>query len=188
MKFGTPTEITSDNGTQFISEAVQKLMKILHTTNIRTTTYHSEGNGQVERFNDTLCTMLSKLVNENKDDWDELLPFATWAYNTTWHRTIKTTPYRMVFNRDPTLTLDKAFEGLSQVNGHYSYSLRDNFSAIKNLIKSHIELEQEKMKTRYDSKRRPIEFRVGEKVLLVNNKNIVGESKKLRIHKIGSAV
>ena len=46
----------------------QSLCRCLGIDHARMTTYHPQGNGQVERFNRTLESMLSKMVNENQKD------------------------------------------------------------------------------------------------------------------------
>jgi hypothetical protein len=40
---------------------------------VSSTTYYPQGNGQVESTNKVIGTLLTKLVSENKTDWDENL-------------------------------------------------------------------------------------------------------------------
>ena len=40
----------------------------------KTTPYHPESDGLVERFNRTLLMMLAMFAGEHKDDWDDLIP------------------------------------------------------------------------------------------------------------------
>jgi len=61
-RFGTPLEIVSNNGPQFLSEVVENLLARLAMKHRFTTMYKPSINGLVERTNTTLCSMLVKEV------------------------------------------------------------------------------------------------------------------------------
>ena len=66
----------------------------------RTTAYHPQCDGQVECQNQTLQNILSSFVSQDKDDWDDWVSLAVYAYNTSCHASIGFSPYEMVFGRD----------------------------------------------------------------------------------------
>ena len=66
----------------------------------RTSPYHSQGNGQVERHNCVDADVLSKYCAENPRDWDTLLPYVNFVYNTTIHRTTGATPFSLVYGQE----------------------------------------------------------------------------------------
>ena len=72
----------------------------------RTTPYRPQGNGQVERFNRVIADTLSKYCAEKPQEWDAYLPYITFVYNTTVHRTIGATPYSMIFGREAQYPID----------------------------------------------------------------------------------
>ena len=72
----------------------------------RTTPYHPQSDELVERFNKTLLEMLSKTVLEREHDWDLFLPSLLFAYRTSAHETTGTTPFQLMFSRDPQLPED----------------------------------------------------------------------------------
>ena len=99
------TEVLLDNGTNRSSALFGDVCAILKIRKIWTSPYHSQGDGQVERFNRTLNNMLSHFVNENQDNWDTLLPLLSLAYNATFNYTIQQTPfYIMLSQQAPSLT------------------------------------------------------------------------------------
>ena len=65
-RYGVPLYLHSDQGSNFNSEVITSLCKQLGIERTRTTAYHPQANGQVERFNHTLESMLSKVINDNQ--------------------------------------------------------------------------------------------------------------------------
>ena len=63
--YGLPEQLYSDQSQNILSVAIQELCKL----KTRTTLYHAMGNGQAERFNQTLLKMLGTSTNEQKSDW-----------------------------------------------------------------------------------------------------------------------
>ena len=106
MKFGAPDVIHTDQGSNFNSELMHDICRIFMIEKTRTTPYHPQGNGQVERFNRVIADTLSKYCAKKPQEWDVYLPYITFVYNTTVHRTIGATPYSMIFGREAQYPLD----------------------------------------------------------------------------------
>ena len=71
---------------------------------------HNSRSNNVERQNGTIRALLERYIVAQKshpDDWDLQLPRICQAYNQTPHTTTKVSPYRLVFNRIPTLLAEK---------------------------------------------------------------------------------
>ncbi|GFW90079.1 transposon Ty3-I Gag-Pol polyprotein [Trichonephila clavipes] len=60
----------------------------------------------MERFNKTLVEMLSMFVDAEQKNWDEILPFVTFAYNTAKQETTGFTPFYFFHGREAETTLD----------------------------------------------------------------------------------
>ena len=63
-----------------MSQLLKELYNLLNISQIRTSAYHPQTDGLVERFNKTLNAMLRKLVNKEGKDWNRMLPDVLFAY------------------------------------------------------------------------------------------------------------
>ena len=70
------------------------------------------GNGQVERFNQTLLQMLGTLEDHQKSDRKAHIPVLVHVYNATFHDSTGYSPYFLMFGRHPRQAID-AFLGLN---------------------------------------------------------------------------
>lgn len=101
FKYGAPVTLLSDNESQFVARFFQQVCRILQVNNIFTTAYHPQTNGQVERFNRSLCSMLRCYVDDHPTDWCVYAPALCYAYNMSVHRSTNTTPFDLVLSRAP---------------------------------------------------------------------------------------
>ena len=81
--FGASKRILMDQGKAFTSEVVKQLSSQFGISQLTTTAYHPQGNGQVPRTNQTLRRMIGKLEDEYKGQWLRHLLKLTHAYNST---------------------------------------------------------------------------------------------------------
>ena len=77
--FGCPDYIISDQGSQFESDLFDELLKTLSIKRNRTTTYHPQANGMIERWHSTMKQVIRCLVNGHPKKWEEVLPTAMFA-------------------------------------------------------------------------------------------------------------
>jgi len=104
--YGPPDRILSDQGPQFMSNFFIAVIKILGIETVRTTAYHPQTNGQVERYNRTMATQLRHNVADDPSRWEELLPVTTMAYHSQPHRSTGIAPFELVIpRRIPNLTV-----------------------------------------------------------------------------------
>ena len=98
--------IHSDQGREFENKIMQELCLLGGSHKTRTTPYHPESDGMVERFNRTLLMMLAMFAGKNRDDWDDLLPAVMMAYRSSVHESTGFSPYRLMFGEECTLPMD----------------------------------------------------------------------------------
>ncbi|XP_037518202.1 uncharacterized protein LOC119394979 [Rhipicephalus sanguineus] len=68
--------------------------------------YHPQTNGVTERLNRTLGDMLTMYIDSDHSNWDAILPFVTYAYNTATQSTTGFSPFFLLYGREPCSTLD----------------------------------------------------------------------------------
>ena len=104
-RYGPPRFLHSDQGRQFEAALFQEVCRLLGITKTRTTALHPEGNGQVERFNQTLGGMLAIHTEEEPETWDEHLPYIMAAYRSAEHSSTKMSPNKLRFGTENALPL-----------------------------------------------------------------------------------
>ena len=107
LRFGIPSRIIHDQSGEFENRLFLALKKFSGIVKARTTPYHLQGNGAVERMNRTLLQMLRTLPENQKKRWHEKVNKMTFVYNTTRHDSTGFTPYFLLFGREPKLPLDQ---------------------------------------------------------------------------------
>lgn len=90
---GLPDDIVSDRGAVFNSTFWRTLSALTRTEMKMSTAFHPQTDGVTERLNQTLEQYLRLHVNYQQDDWEDLLPLASFVYNDTLHSATKTTPF-----------------------------------------------------------------------------------------------
>ena len=103
LVFGTaPRRILSDRGANFESAVFSNFCLFWNIVKSRTTAYHPQSNGACERVNQTIKKGIQKtLDNKNLENWDIILPYVVFGYNSTVHRSTQFTPYYLMFGADP---------------------------------------------------------------------------------------
>ena len=102
-RFGCPVELVSDQGSHFLNEAIQILVDQFLITHRTSTPYYPQGNGQAESTNKVIGTLLTKLVNEKRTDWDKHLPTVMFAYRTAYKGTTNHSLYQLLYGLQPLL-------------------------------------------------------------------------------------
>ena len=105
-RYGLPIEIVSDQGVHFINEVIEFLLAEFMILHRRSAPYHPQANGQAESTNKTLCTALTKIVSDNRTDWELKLPSVIWAYCTAYKTAVGTTPFELVYGQNAILPIE----------------------------------------------------------------------------------
>ena len=152
LVYGIPSIILTDQGTNFCSDIFKRLCTLLKIERVQTTAYHPQSNGALERAHATLINYLRCYVN-SKQEWDQLLPFACFSYNTSPHSITGYTPYEVLFGRKCNIP------GILQKEVQALYNYDDIVHVIKRQIQEASELARSKLvnfKTKQNEKDKKI--------------------------------
>jgi len=92
-KHSVPSHVTSNRGSEFVSNFFQSLGTTLNMWLHFTSGYHPEGDGQTKCMNQTLEQYLHVYCNYQQDNWSELLPFVEFAYHNAPSTTTGVSPF-----------------------------------------------------------------------------------------------
>ena len=92
-RFGCPLQVVTDQGKEFCAQLTDELFSLLNIQHTTTTAYHPQCNSQAEVANKTIAKYLSRVVGEDTLDWEDYIGPLMFSYNTSFHRSIKNTPF-----------------------------------------------------------------------------------------------
>lgn len=153
---GAPLNLHSDQGPEFESKLFKAFTSLYGVTKIRTSPYRPQSDGMVERLNRSLLNMLSAFVSDSAMDWDEHLPFAVQAYNSSVHSSTGITPHAMVYGHEMRLPVDLLFPGpvgapLPACGPEYVDLLRRTIGTAHDLARAHLGKALIRQKRGYDA-------------------------------------
>ena len=170
-RFGTPEFLHTDQGRNFESTIIKESCKLLGITKTRTSPYHPQSDGLVERFNRTVLNMLSIMTQEDEHCWDLHLPHVMMAYRTSVQETTGFTPFSLMFGREARLPIDVVFgsppnHNSVQSTNEYSKQMRQRLEDSYNRVRKHMNLQQRRQKDVYDHRTHGNPFKVNDLVWL----------------------
>ena len=172
-RVGIPREILSDQGTNFMSQLLKELYNLLNIRPIRTSPYHPQTDGLVERFNKTLKSLLRKLINKEGRDWDQLLPYVLFTYREVPQSTTGFSPFELLYGREVRGPLDiLKEEWVAEKRSDESVishilAIRERMEEMTDIVKDNVKEAQQQQKTWYDKTARERELKPGEEVLVL---------------------
>ena len=105
----------------------------------------------------------------NYDDWDKLLPFGMFAYNTSVHEATNFTPYELVFGRVARIPSSFPQDEETETYGIYLRDLIVRINDIQKLAAKSLIKAKLRSKEAYDKKARPLHAKLGDQVYVVKN-------------------
>ena len=96
---GIPKTILTDQGQQFIGKLNKQLCQRLNIRKIRTSAYHPQTNGCLERWHGTLTPMIKKSIS-NKLDWEKQVKLAVFAYRCAPHSNTGLSPFELIYGKN----------------------------------------------------------------------------------------
>ncbi|XP_070174500.1 uncharacterized protein [Littorina saxatilis] len=176
-RLGFPKEILSDQGSQFNSELMKQFHALCGTHAVRTSPYHPQANGTVERFHGTLKAMLRKVVHTQPKAWHRYLPALLFACRELPSESTGFSPFELMFGRSPkgpiSLIADSWTQGPNAEDAQakpiyaYLFELQNIIAETCELAKQNSAESSKRGKKYFDQRARQRTFDVGDEVLVL---------------------
>jgi len=173
-RVGFPAEILSDRGTQFTSELMGEVARLVRVKQLFTTPYNPACNGLCERVNGVLKAMLKRMCQERPRDWDRYLPAVLFAYREVPQASTGFSPFEMLYGRTvrgPMQVLKELWTHADtpETRSTYQYvlDLRNRLEETCQLARESLYEAQGVYKHHYDKKTKERKFKVGQRVLVL---------------------
>jgi len=165
---GAPKAILTDQGRNFLSELMKKVAKIFRIRKFRTTAFHPQSNGSLERSHHALGEYLKQFANSQKQ-WDRWISLAMFNYNTNVHEATKHTPYELVFGKIARIPSNEPLAPDDKLSNYNDYliNLVTQLHSIQANARENVIEAKEKSKKHYDKKINPQTFKPGDQVFLL---------------------
>ena len=170
LTWGAPLMLHSDQGPEFESRLWGELCSRISTCRTHTNPYRPQSDGQVERFNRTLVKCLTTMVNDHRDDWDEMSRYVVHAYNATESASTGCTPNMLVLGEEIIMPVDMIY-GVPGVTREqpctvmFVETLRQTLRESYALARSYLEKSARQQKVGYDTGLKTRRFTVGDLVV-----------------------
>lgn len=99
-RYRIPLKLTSDRGGHFVNHVIKLLTTEFKVWHSLSSSYYPRANGRAKATNKILVSIIYKACTIKGEDWEEKLPFALWAYHTTYKVTIGHTPFQLMFGQE----------------------------------------------------------------------------------------
>lgn len=169
--YGFPIIIQTDQGSNFMSNQFEQLLKELGVKHVTSTPYHPMSQGAIEKFHCSLKTMLRTFCQNNEKDWDKILPMLLFAVRDCVNESLGFTPFELVFGheiRNPLKIFKENWldNEVTQTNLLcYVQDFKDKLLNAWDSAQKHLDESQTDMKEWYDRNSRERSFSIGDKVL-----------------------
>ena len=169
--FGFPHRLMSDQAPEFSGKVIAAMCDLLGVSKVRTSPYHPQSNGAVQRAHQTLRRMIGKMDPEKRSQWPSHLGTVIIAYNATRSLVMGFSPYFLMFGRRPCLPIDLLFPTAMQQESirtvdEYVLSLYEQLKEALLVARDSAKLEAQQQKRHYDRRAGAVELQPGDKVLI----------------------
>lgn len=166
--FGVPETVHSDNGRQFVSDTFTSFLTSYGVRHVKTAVYSPQANA-AERINRSMLSIIRSYIAEgDQRTWDVHISKAAFALRSAFHEAIRTEPYRAVFGQ-MMVQHGESYQLLRKLgeisDGDADVLPKDiRFKLLREKIAKSLKVAYEKGQRAYNTRAKPIEYRVGQVV------------------------
>lgn len=150
--FGSPRRFIGDKGAAFKSNIFKEYCEEKRIELILITTGVPRGNGQVERQNNIIKASLTKLSIDNPESWYKFVNRVQQAMNSTYQRSIRTTPFDILIGIPMRREIDNELNEI--IDDETRELFLEDRKKQRTEAKENINKIQEENKKQYDKKRK----------------------------------
>src|ERR1043165_8061967 len=162
-RHGIPLDIISDRDSWFTSRFWKTFQSALGTQLNLSTAYHPQTDGQTKLTIQTLEDMLRACIIDFGGNWDTHLPLVEFSYNNSYHSSINLAPFEALYGRKCRSPVCCSEVGETQITG--PELIQETTDKIHR-IRENLQVARSRQKSYADQRRKPLEFQVGDMVLL----------------------
>jgi hypothetical protein len=172
-RFGCPQKIVTDNAQAFNSMSMISFCKKYNIVLGHSMDYYPQGNRLVDSSNKIMITIIKKVLTGNNKSWHVHLKYALWANKIGTKRSIRMSPFRMVYGIDVILPINlllpvmKLWKDSQEEPNDITRRINQLMEVQQNRVEVYEKLQryQDNMKALFDQKAKDIEFLPGDLVL-----------------------
>ena len=187
-RYGCPISFHSDQGRSYENEVFRELCELLEIRKTRTSARNPKGNGQTERFNRTLLSMIKSFLKGEQTNWDLNLGCLAGAYRATPNESTGLTPNLLLLGREIRFPIELTNGGTPLGSheennrnwGEHALMIRDRLQKAHRVARKHLSSNAKRRKDYYDLKSNLISYEIFDKVWLLNESRKEGVSPKLQ--------
>ena len=157
---GPPIAIVSDRDKNFTSQLWKDIFAALKVDLRYSSAYHPQSDGQTERVNQCIENYLRCLTSAHPTKWVQHLPMAEYWYNSSFHSSLKKTPFEALYGYPPPQLSEYV------IHNNETKELLTDRQQLLGVLKENLQRAQERMKKFADRKRRERSFQEGDMVYL----------------------
>lgn len=164
--FGIPKIIQTDQGSNFTSKIFAQILQQLHIKHQKASAYHAQSQGALERFHQTLKSLLRSFCTHMKADWEDGLPWLLMAAREASQESTGFSPNELVFGhsvRSPMLLLSEDLKGVDPPENVLNYVSDFRRRLYESCAQAKVNLgrSQDKMKRLFDRRAELKSFSTG---------------------------
>ena len=96
---GLPASLQSDQGSNFMSNIMQQVLYQLGIKQYKSSAYHPESQGAIERFHQMLKNLMRAYCFEFKLDWDQGIHLLLYTVREAVQESLGVSPFELVYGR-----------------------------------------------------------------------------------------
>lgn len=182
QNFGNPLRLITDKGSAFLSNEFKAYCTENNIELITITTGTPRGNGQIERQNACIISILTKLAVNDPKKWYRQVPHVQMVLNSTYQRAIKTTPFEILIGT--TMRRPEDLKILELLNDEMKEEFIENRNEKRKKAKIQISKIQEENRRTYNKKARHAPTYTVDDIVFIKRTQF-GSGLKLKGHFLG---